>query len=158
MSSHAADHKAGRQRQRGATAIEFALVFAFFFMPLMIGMVDFSRWLFAVNSAVEATRYGARIATVCDPNAAGVKDRMKFVLPGGTPDTAITLDYLSGAANGCGSAGNVCAVRVTLTGVTIPKFAFFLPGSSYPIPPFATTLPRESLQTVVAGVANPLCS
>ena len=61
------------RRQQGATAVEFALVFAFFFMPLMLGMVDFSRWLYAFNSAVEATRLGARIATVCDQDAAGVK-------------------------------------------------------------------------------------
>ena len=146
------------RRQRGVTAVEFALVFALFFMPLMFGLVDFSRWMFAVNSAAEATRYGARIATVCDPDAAGIKRRMKTFLPGGTADGNITVSYLSGAANGCGSGADFCGVRVSLSGVTLPKFAFFLPGATYPLPAFSTTLPRESLQTVVGGVANPLCS
>jgi hypothetical protein len=121
-------------------------------------LVDFSRWMFAVNSAAEATRYGARIATVCDPDAVGIKRRMKMFLPPGTADAAITVDYLSGTANGCGSAADVCGVRVGLAGVTIRKFAFFLPGVTYPVPSFSTALPRESLQTVVGGVANPLCT
>ena len=113
--------------------------------------------------ASEATRYGARIATVCDRNAAGIKTPDEDVPAGGRdgqplPDSAINVDYLTGAANGCGPMEDVCAVRVTLTGVTIPKFAFFLPGSNYPMPPFSTTLPRENLATMVDGVANPLCS
>ncbi len=145
-------------RQRGVTAVEFALVFALFFMPLMLGLVDFSRWMFAVNSAAEATRYGARIATVCDPDAEGIKRRMKTFLPGGTDDVEIAINYLTGAANGCGSGSDVCGVSVSLSGVTIQKFAFFLPGTTYPIPAFSTTLPRESLQTTVGGVANPLCA
>ena len=149
------------RRQHGATAVEFALVFAFIFMPLMLGMVDFSRWLYAANSAAEATRLGARIATVCDPFAAGIKLRMLAFLPTGTAVSDIPdPEYLSGDANGCGpDPNNVCGVRVYLEDLTVaPQFAFFLPGDSYLIPDFSTVLPRESLQTVVGGSANPLCS
>ena len=144
------------RRQQGATAVEFALVFAFFFMPLMLGMVDFSRWLYAFNSAVEATRLGARSATVCDQDAAGVQLRTAVFLPAGAPP--LVLEYLSGDANGCGPAGDICGVRVSLGDVRIPQFAFFLPGDNYRVFAPSTVLPRESLQTVVGGSANPLCS
>ena len=143
-----------RRRQCGATAVEFALVMLLFFMPLMLGIVDFSRWLFAVNSAAEATRYGARIATVCDQNAAGVERRMRTFLPTGAPPP--NVEYLTGTVNGCSASGiDVCGVRVTLSDVTIRAFLF--PGT-YPLPSFSTTLPRESLQTSVGGDANPLCT
>ena len=145
----------GRRREGGATAVEFALVGLFVF-SLMLGLVDFARWLFAFNSAVEATRYGARIATVCSQNAVGVKSRMlPFLPPGSTAATNITVTYLSGAASGC-AVGEVCAVEVRLTNITIPKFAWYLPGP-LAIPAFATTLPRESLETVIGGVNNPVC-
>jgi len=53
-----------RKSQRGAAAVEFALVAIVFFM-LLIGIVEMGRVLFTWNAAAEATRYGARVAVVC---------------------------------------------------------------------------------------------
>lgn len=136
-------------RQRGVTTVEFALCFALVFMPLMFGIVDFGRWLFAFSSAAEATRYGARIATVCDPQAAGVKARMLNFLPGGTSPASIRIFYDRAAGT----------VNVSLTDVAIPAFSFFL-QRRLPLPAVSTTLPAESLQTTPApgAGANALCS
>jgi Flp pilus assembly protein TadG len=149
------------KKQSGATAVEMALVMIFV-VQLMLGIVDFSRWLFTINSANEATRLGARIAAVCTTNAAGIKTRMRAFLPPSITNSQITVSYLS---TGC-AATEVCAVQVALTGSPgIDSIAWFLP-SSLPIPSFSTLLPRESLQTSVfppggsaaADNTNPLCS
>lgn len=55
--------------QRGAAAVETAIVAPFLFMAV-IGMFDLGVLLFRWNQAVEATRVGARIAAVSDPVSA----------------------------------------------------------------------------------------
>ncbi|HWI15336.1 MAG TPA: TadE family protein, partial [Burkholderiales bacterium] len=67
------------QRQRGGTAVEFAIVSVVFF-SLLIGCMELGRVLFYWNSAAEATRLGARMAVVCDKNAAAIKQRMREML------------------------------------------------------------------------------
>ena len=137
--------------QAGATAVEFALV-AIIFFTMMLGIVDFGRWLFAVNSAAEATRFGARIAVVCDLNSPAVRSRMMPFLPGGTVDDDIGVTYIP---NGC-DVTTCTSVRVALSNVSISSIAWFLPAS-LPLPVFATTLPRESMKSSIDGSANPQC-
>ena len=138
--------------QRGTAAVEMALVLLLL-VQLMLGIVDFSRWLHASNSAAEATRLGARTAAVCSTGAAGIKDRMRPFLPPATPDAAMVVEYLS---TGC-AAPEICAIKVSLVGVTLPSFAWFLPANLQ-LPSFATMLPRESLVTTINASSNPDCS
>jgi hypothetical protein len=149
------------KKQLGATAVEMALVMIFV-VQLMLGIVDFSRWLFTINSANEATRLGARIAAVCTTDAVGIKNRMRVFLPPSILNSQIAVSYLS---TGC-ATGEVCAVQVALiNNPAIDSIAWFLP-TNLPIPSFSTLIPRESLQTSVfppGGTAatnntNPLCS
>jgi Flp pilus assembly protein TadG len=49
-----------RQRERGASAVEFALVLPFLLL-LIGGMVDFGRFFFTQNIVVNAAREGARM-------------------------------------------------------------------------------------------------
>jgi Flp pilus assembly pilin Flp len=144
---------ARRARQRGATAIEFGLV-ALFFFSLMMGIVDFGRWLHAMNSANEATRLGARIAATCDANAPGIRTRMTHFLPGGVNSGDIDVNY----GNCPGAGTGICSVTVALNGVTIPGIAWYLPDD-LPIPPTSITLPTESLLTNLpnGGGSNALC-
>jgi Flp pilus assembly protein TadG len=72
-----------KPRQRGATAIEFALVIPIFF-TFFLGILDFSRLLFTWNAANEASRAGARYAVVCGTTGgdnAPVLARMQALLP-----------------------------------------------------------------------------
>lgn len=148
------------RRQRGAAIIEFALVAVLFF-TLLLGIADFGRWLYTLNAASEATRLGARVAVVCDLNDSAIIDRMRAILPqAGAGQIQITY-YGSNPVSpgnwvsGC-TASNCAGVTVRLQGVTIDSIAWFLPVS-LPIPPFATSLPRESLRSSIDGSNNPIC-
>ncbi|VVE49314.1 flp pilus assembly protein TadG [Pandoraea horticolens] len=139
---------AGRHRQRGAAVVEFALVAALF-ITLLIGIMEFARILFYWNTAVEAARLGARVAVVCDVNAAAVKNRMTNLMPQ-LADANIQISYVPA---GC-DATSCTLVTVSYTGLTFKTFVPFVP-LSLPLPAFATTLPRESLSS---ATGNNVCS
>ena len=144
-------HRYGsRATQAGTAAVEFAFVSIAFF-TLVIGIMEFGRVLFYWNSAEEATRLGARIAVVCDKDDADIKVRMRQIFPV-VPTAKILIDY---APAGC--TINTCQ-RVTVSidgGVPVATFIPFV-SLSLVLPPFTTSLPRESMDGV-AGT-NPVCS
>ncbi|MGG7054682.1 TadE/TadG family type IV pilus assembly protein [Nitrosomonas sp. ANs5] len=133
-------------RQRGAAAVEFALLAVLLF-TLLFGVIEMSRVLFYWNTATEATRLGARLAVVCDPNAPAIRRRMQEML--GVLDSGnIDITY---SPDGCNQ--NSCrSVTVSITGVTVSTLIPLVP-LTLTMPPFATTLPRESMNS-----ANPDCS
>lgn len=135
-----------RHAERGAAAVEFALVAAIFF-TLLFGVMEMSRVLFYMNTASEATRLGARLAVVCDVNAPIVKTRMSDML-GILTASDISVDYMP---SGC-SSSTCASVTVSVT-KSVNTFIPFVP-LTFSLPPFATTLPRESL----TSVNNPICS
>jgi TadE-like protein len=145
--------------QFGVTTVEFALVAVVFF-SLLLGIMDFGRMLFTWNAAAESTRWGARIAVVCDkltPNQ--VRDRMRKILPELT-NANIAINYY----NPAGTINNACtkddckAVEVSLTGFTFDPISPFLPFGLTAVPDFRTYLLRESMEAVnAAGDQNPVC-
>ena len=139
-------------RQSGVAAVEFAIVAALF-LTLLIGIMDMGRVLFYWNSAAEATRLGARLAVVCDLNDADIKARMRTMLSI-LPTNKINVEYEPG---GCDI--NTCqSVTVSiLSGVSVATFIPFTP-LALTLPPFSTTLPRESMRSTVDSLANPVCS
>jgi Flp pilus assembly protein TadG len=145
-----------RRRQRGAAIVEFALI-AMIFLMLLIGIMEFGRWLFTLNAAGEATRLGARLAVVCSNSSADVtkiKGRMRFIL-GGVTDDQISIQY--NPSNSCNAdwtaQTNRCeSVTVKLTGATFTPLIPFM-GVAMALPPFTTTLQREFMNSA----ANPVC-
>lgn len=137
--------------QRGAAAVEFALVASAFFM-LLFGVIELARLMYLWNAAAEATRLGARTAAVCDLDAAAVKARVRTLLPMLT-DADIDLRY---SPSGC--ASDSCRfVTVRLAAAQPIQTAIpFLP-LSVSLPTFSTTLSRESLASMVNGTPNPVC-
>lgn len=142
---------ARHSRQCGVAAVEFALVAALFF-TLLIGIMEMGRVLFYWNSAAEATRLGARIAVVCDLNDADIKVRMQRMLSI-LPTDKIDIGY---QPDGCNV--NTCQwVKVSiLADVSVATVIPFVP-LALTLPPFSTTLPRESMRSTVDGLANPVC-
>lgn len=138
---------ASQRGQRGATIVEFALV-ALIFFTLLIGIMEFGRWLFTLNAASEATRWGARVAVVCDKDDAAIKARMRVML-NGLKDEQISINYSPSACD-----TSACMVTVQLNGVTFTPLIPFM-GMAVPIPPFTTTLPREHLNS--DSGTNPVC-
>lgn len=154
------DRHATRTSHRGAAIVEFALVVTIFLM-LLLGIMDFGRWLYTLNAASEATRLGARVAVVCDINDSAIKERMRRILPQAA-DANITITYYGSDPNSPGNWVNGCTigtcagVNVRLTDFKIEGIAWFLPVE-LPIPPFSTSLVRESLLSAIDGSSSPVC-
>lgn len=139
-------HRPPGARQRGAAAVEFALV-AILFLAMIIAIIEFAMVMYVYSSAIEATRLGARIAVVCDVGDATVKARMKNMLSILEPAN-ISISY---PASGC-SAATCDPVTVRIQNLTYHASIPLVP-LDFPIPDFATSLPRESL----SSASNPIC-
>lgn len=136
-----------RRLQTGAAIIEFALV-AMIFLTALIGVMEFGRWLFTLNAAGEATRWGARLAVVCSQDDPVIKQKMRAIL-GSVTDSQISVQYVP---TGC-DASSCKTVTVQLSGATFTPLIPFM-GATVALPPFTTSLPRELMNS--AG--NPVCS
>lgn len=137
-------------RQRGAAAVEFALVGIVFFM-LLIGIVEMGRVLFTWNAAVEATRYGARVAAVCPENDPAILAHMQRIMPALTAAN-VSVSYIPA---GC-SVANCQQVSVGIQGMAVTTF-IPVAAAVIAMPPFSTTIPRESMLNAIDGHANPVC-
>ncbi|KAB2970823.1 MAG: pilus assembly protein [Zoogloea sp.] len=136
-------------RQRGAVAVEFALVFIVF-MAMAVAIMEFSRVMYVYASAVEATRLGARIATVCGTgDVAKVKARMRGMLSSLTPDK-ISITY---PATEC-SAATCDPVTVRIQGLTVVTSIPMVTPLSFPVPAFSTSIPGESLSSTNNALCN----
>jgi Flp pilus assembly protein TadG len=145
------------QKESGAALVEFALISMLFF-SLLLGIMEFGRLLFTWNSAAEATRWGARLAVVCDLSDGTIKDRMRLVMPQlGDGNIVITYDNPPNAPNSCDKS-NCKSVTVSVTGVSVTTIIPIM-NVTVPIPPFSTSLPRESMESMNgAGETNPVCA
>ena len=132
-----------RSKERGATAVEFALVLIMF-LAVVLGITDFSRMLFTWNAANEAARAGARYAAVCDntADAALVLAKMQALVPQVATAT-ITWD-----PPGC-SPATCIGVRVAITGMNynfMSPLAGLAQVGAIAMPTFATYLTREDMR------------
>jgi Flp pilus assembly protein TadG len=141
-----------RLLRRGTTVVEFALVAGLFLIALLLGIVELGRAFFYLNASAEATRLGARLAVVCDKSEAQqdrIRERMReFVSV--LPADRIAFDYTPDNACSAGTCRSV-TVRI-LPGATFDTVIPFVP-LTWGLPPFATTLPTESL----SSAHNPVC-
>jgi hypothetical protein len=135
------------RRQRGVAAVEFALVSIVFF-TLLLGVVEFGRWMFTLNAANEATRLGARLAVVCSQSAETlIRERMSALTVSIAP-VHMVIDYLPANCD----AGNCKSVSARVEGASFRPLIPFM-GASYAIPSFEVNLPRESMNSEW----NPVC-
>lgn len=152
----------GRCSQQGAAIVEFALVASIFFMVLLL-LFEFGRLMFTWNTAVEATRRGARLAVVCNASNAKVTSAVLSMLPPEITAADVSINYPSNAS------GTIQAVTVEIapTAAAIqynfPLLMGFvsLSRNSWNIPKFSTTLTRESMQNNTSTDpldANPDCA
>ncbi len=138
------------RNQQGASAVEFALI-AIVFFALLLGIIEFGRVLFTWNSAVEATRYGARVAVVCDLNSNAIVSRMQQILPSIQAANVVITYKNSAGLTGC-SASTCERVYVRLQGLSITPMIPIL-NVTLTVPSFETSLLRESL----SSASNPVC-
>lgn len=134
---------------RGATAVEFALVAAFGgFFILLLGTVEIARVLFHMNSANEATELGARMAVVCDANSSLIKQRMQQVFPLLTDDN-IAIEYFpQGCAASTSKAREECdAVKVSIAPNLQMDTVIPFVELGFQMPAFATVKTREAMDS-----------
>jgi hypothetical protein len=137
--------------QHGAAAVEFALI-AMLFFTVLFGIVEMSRVLFYMNTVGEATRLGARLAVVCNLNANAIKTRMVNMFGVLTPaniDVAYQpagcdIETCHSVTVSIGQGRNAFMVNTLIPLIPL----------DIRMPAFATTLPRESLNSA----DNPMCN
>jgi Flp pilus assembly protein TadG len=141
------------KRQHGAAAVEFAIVLVILLL-LVFGLLEVGRALFKWNSAMEATRIGARTAAiVAVGDDAAVIAAMNTIMQDELEAGNVAVEYsIDGVTFGVGICvrGTCQFVRVSLDYVYHPVFVFFQPGISLlpeaiTMPSFATTYPVEAL-------------
>lgn len=136
-------------RQRGAAAVEFALVASVGgFMILLFGTIEMARVLYYMTAANEATEIGARLAVVCDANSALIEQRMQQILPALQPDN-IAIEYSpAGCASNASAARASCdAVKVSIApGMRITTVIPFV-NVGFDMPAFATVKSREAMNS-----------
>lgn len=151
-----------RKRQIGLATVEFALIGLLFFI-ILFGVIEFGRLLFTWNTLAEATRRGARLAAVCPVSHASIARVTVFNNPGTAGDSPILpglstanvqVQYLQndGITDWGGIFANIRYVRVSIRQDNINRYQhqLIIPvvGTTITAPPFAATLPRESLGAV----------
>lgn len=138
--------RALKPRQRGGTAVEFALVFLIF-LTFLLAIVDFSRMLYTWNAAGEATRAGARYAAICDDtfNKAAVLARMQQLLPA---IADISIQWQDDAGNTNCTSATCTGLTVTITSMQYRWISPILGLSNHtlPTPTFKTFLTREIMR------------
>lgn len=132
------------KRPYGAALVEFALV-VILMMALIFGLIEFGRAMFKWNSAVDATRRGARTAAiVAVGDSASVLAEMRTIMPELESGNVLIEYSIDGNFPGAACVRGSCRfVRVSVSYVFVPA-VFFLPVS-IPMPPFYTTYPVEAL-------------
>lgn len=138
-------------KQKGVAAVEFAIVASLLF-TLVIGIMEFGRVLYMINTGTEATRLGARLAVVCDMNDGTIIEKMRMManfLPADADN--IKIDY---QPSGCDI--NSCRyVTVRIEGWKFSAITSLIPIiNGMDMPTLATTLPRESM----TSANNVICS
>lgn len=132
-----------RNRQGGATIVEFSLALLTFLM-FTLGLLDFARLLHTWGAASEVTRLGARFAVACADtgNRDLVLARMQGLLP------QVNAIDLAWAPAGC-TAATCESVTVSITGL---RFNWIAPVPAsigdriIAMPGFSTYLPREMMR------------
>ena len=143
-----------KRREQGLTTVEFSVVATALFI-MLFGVIELGRLMYSFAVLAEGTRRAARLAAVCPLNDAGVTSTVNFAGLPGFNSSNVQVQYLDSTGLPTAVFLNIAYVRVQITGYTIPLSIPFV-NPTVISPPFAVTLPRESLG--VTRTATYTCS
>jgi len=142
------------RRQRGTSTVEFAMIATLFFI-LLFGIIEFGRLFFTWNTLAEGTRRGARVAAVVQLNDSAIKNVAVFQSPDGSGNPVlpglttanVQVRYLNAGGASTATFEEIRFVQVAITGY---QHSFMVPVvfTTFTVPEFRTTLPRESLGAI----------
>ena len=137
---------------QGLATVEFTLLATVFFLALFV-MIGFAKAIYTYNAAAEATRFGARLAVVCDPTTAQaniIKTKMVANVPGLAAGN-ITVNYVpAGCSVSTCTTATVAIAGFNLVIATPSSYSL----SNLVVPSFSSTLVRESMNST----NNAVCS
>lgn len=145
-----------KRSQTGSITVELAMVGFFFFM-VMLGVLETGRMMFTWNSLNEATRLGARAASVCSVQDNIISTVSTFnnsgLITGLKPENIIVnyLDEDGGVVANPSPANPEGYLDIRFVQVSIQGFDYqmLVPGiGPITLPLFSTTLPRQSFGIV----------
>ena len=158
-----------RSKERGVYTIEFAIVGAVFFL-LLFAVIEVGRLFFVWNVLTEASRRGARLATVCHFDHGAISGTISAFNPmleaalfdnvPMAPNLSITnlqISYLQMDGTPVADIDDIALVRAEITDY---QHQLFIPGLFLTLnsPSFSTTLTRESLGVTRTKYTNCLPS
>ncbi len=126
------------KHQRGVYSVEFVLVAGFLFL-LLFSVLEIGKVMYFFSTANESTRRAARLAAVCDKDADVIATTITKRLP------FLTEDNVSVAYNPEGCTVTDC--RLITVSLSDAVYTSSVVPISVPLPPFATTIPRESMDS-----------
>ena len=157
-----------RHAQRGAAAVEFAII-AMLLFTVLFGIIEFGRLFYVINTVQEVTRHAAREAVVLwvdNSNTSQAKRIALFSrasLPAGAEIRAANIDiqYLTASGgtpspfpssaadniSACltGPAGCIALVQVSIINASYVPMVGLFPFLRLRIPASTVTMPAESL-------------
>jgi hypothetical protein len=150
------------EKQTGAAVIELALSFAIFWI-ILFALIEFSRAMFAWNSANEATKLGARLGSICAMGNAQhekIKTHVKaYINASGLIDVADNTNWLeiSYLPDGCNES-SCSMVQAKLSNVHMNLLIPFLTVTQINLPEFRIAVLRESLSNTINSESNDVCN
>ncbi len=149
-----------RHNQSGSVLMEFALSFVIFWTAL-IGVIEFSRYMFSWATASEATRLAARLASICDKGPVQeerIRERVtRLINASGQIDLGTRTDWLVLSYFPAGCNSSTCVfVEAKLQGLE-PDLS--VPGLNavLTVPEFRVRSPREAMRNVIKDETNAAC-
>jgi len=148
-----------RNRQRGVTTVEFAIVGAVAITVIFV-IIEFGRILFSLNVLEEGARRATRVAAVCAVQDAAISDAaLLMTLPGLTTANVVT-EYLDDDGIVLGDPNGADYPQISYVRVRIVNYSFQVAmpfiATLFTAPVVSSTLPRESLGIPFFGAA-PAC-
>lgn len=120
---------------RGAIAVEFGLV-AIILIPLVLGIVEFGRALYAYDTLVKSVRSAARYLSVGTPSDAARQLEAKCIVITGSP----------------ANSGGGCSAPLQLPGLTTAMVSILEPSASGSVRAIATG--AGSLDAVTVSISG----
>ena len=164
-----------RKTERGTTIAEFAVV-ALLFFTIIFGIIEFGRLLYTHNALTDATRRGARFASLHDGTSeAAVKNEVVYgskatydeegnptsspVINGLTTDM-VQVTYLGVPLDATGETTTNYGTNLGTATVKIDGYTFdlLIPiiGRRLTLPAYSTTLTAESAGLPIANINAPV--
>lgn len=151
-----------RMTQSGLASIEFAMTATIFFV-FLFALIEFSRFMFAWNTAAEATRLAARLASICDLSNTTIQNKVRQYIEASGQINIPSGDWLKIQADigdNPNSYSNTISVELfdlTRQANLSANLIIPLTSLSIDIPSYKVVTLRESMRNEIDGKYNPAC-